>query len=268
MSIFYKASFSPRVERGILITVLSVLALLCWIVLWKGGDLAHVAHNFGTQLHNHHSGHHSANSYSFMVIFIASWSVMTVAMMLPTTIPIVAFFHKFTENRADRVLLLSLLVLGYVGTWTVFGVLIYFQIALIKWALASFSFLSDYIWTGPPLILIFAGLFQFTEIKYRCLDKCRSPLSFITERWRDTKEKWNAFMLGVDHGKFCIGCCWALMLLMFAVGFGSLIWMLVLALVMGIEKNVKWGRKIGKPVGYILIVSGLFMLVYTYAKIY
>ena len=72
-------------------------------------------------------------------------------------------------------------------------------------------------------------------------------------------------MLGVDHGIFCIGCCWALMLLMFVVGFGSVLWMLVLALVMGIEKNVSWGRKIGKPVGYILIFSGIVMLVYNFS---
>ena len=264
MSIFFRASLTPAVERAILIAVLSALALLCWIVLWKGGDLAHVAHNFGA----HHHGNHSSNSYNFMAIFIASWSVMTVAMMLPTTIPIIAFFHKFTERRADRVLLLALLVLGYVGIWSAFGVLIYFGIVLIKMALSSFSVLTAYTWAGPPLILIFAGLFQFTEIKYKCLDKCRSPLSFIMEHWKDKKEKWNAFMLGVDHGIFCIGCCWALMLLMFAVGFGSLLWMLVLALVMGIEKNIRWGRKIGKPVGYVLVISGLSMLIYSYAKIY
>ena len=264
MSIFFRASLSPAVERAILITVLSALALLCWIVLWKGGDFAHVTHSINLS----HHGHHTVNSSNFMAIFIAGWSVMTVAMMLPTTIPIIAFFHKFTERRADRVLLLSLVVIGYIGTWIVFGVLIYFGILLIKMALTSFSVLAAYTWAGPPVILIFAGLFQFTEFKYKCLDKCRSPLSFIMEHWQDKKEKWNAFMLGVDHGIFCIGCCWALMLLMFAVGFGSLLWMLVLALVMGIEKNVKWGRKIGKPVGFVLLISGLSMLIYSYSKIY
>jgi predicted metal-binding membrane protein len=264
MSIFFRASLSPAVERAILIVVLSALALLCWIVLWKGGDFAHVIHNLGA----HHHGSHTVSFTNYMAIFIAGWSVMTVAMMLPTTIPIIAFFHKFTENRADRILLLSLVVMGYVGTWIVFGVLIYFGILLIKMALSSFSVLSGYTWAGPPIIIIAAGLFQFTELKYKCLDKCRSPLSFIMEHWKDKNEKWNAFMLGVDHGIFCIGCCWALMLLMFAVGFGSLLWMLVLALVMGIEKNVRWGRKIGKPVGFILLISGLSMLIYSYSKIY
>lgn len=264
MSIFFRASLPPVIERAILISVLASLALLCWVVLWKGGDFAHVTHSFNFS----HHGNHSVNSSNFMAIFIAGWSVMVVAMMLPTTFPIIAFFHKFTEQRTDRIFLISLLVIGYIATWSIFGVLIYIGILLIKTILSSFSILSNYTWVGPPFILILAGLFQFTEIKYKCLDKCRSPLSFIIEHWQGKREKWNAFMLGVDHGIFCIGCCWALMLLMFVVGFGSLFWMLLLALVMGIEKNVRWGRKIGNPVGFVLLISGLSMLVLSYNNIF
>jgi len=264
MSIFFRASLPPVIERAILISVLASLALLCWVVLWKGGDFAHVTHSFNFS----HHGNHSVNSSNFMAIFIAGWSVMVVAMMLPTTFPIIAFFHKFTEQRTDRIFLISLLVIGYIATWSIFGVLIYIGILLIKTILSSFSILSNYTWAGPPFILILAGLFQFTEIKYKCLDKCRSPLSFIIEHWQGKREKWNAFMLGVDHGIFCIGCCWALMLLMFVVGFGSLFWMLLLALVMGIEKNVRWGRKIGNPVGFVLLISGLSMLVLSYNNIF
>ena len=82
-----------------------------------------------------------------------------------------------------------------------------------------------------------AGLYQFTPLKYACLDKCRSPLSFITEHWRGSHERTQAFRLGVHHGLFCIGCCWSLMLLMFAVGVGNLGWMLVLGALMAIEKT-------------------------------
>ena len=138
---------------------------------------------------------------------------MTVAMMLPTTLPIIALFHKFAERRKNRFLLISLVVIGYIGTWTIFGVLVYIGILVIKTILSSYSVLSHYTWVGPSIILILAGLFQFTEIKYKCLDNCRSPLTFIIEHWQGKREKWNAIMLGVDHGIFCIGCCWALMLL-------------------------------------------------------
>ncbi len=204
---------------------------------------------------------------SFLLRLSLLGTVMTVAMMLPTTLPVIAFFHKFTEQRKDRFLLISLVVIGYIGTWTIFGILVYIGILFIKTILSSYSVLSHYTWVGPSIILILAGLFQFTEIKYKCLDKCRSPLTFIIEHWQGKREKWNAFMLGVDHGIFCIGCCWALMLLMFVVGIGSLLWMLLLALVMGIEKNVRWGRKIGKPVGYILLISGLSVLILSYYNI-
>ena len=99
-----------------------------------------------------------------------------------------------------------------------------------------------------------AGLFQFSELKYRCLDKCRTPLSFVIERWRGRAERWNALRLGLHHGLFCLGCCWALMLLMFVVGAGSVGWMLVLGAVMAVEKNLPWGRRLAVPLGIILLV--------------
>ena len=102
-----------------------------------------------------------------------------------------------------------------------------------------------------------AGLYQFTPLKYACLDKCRSPLGFITEHWHGSHERIHAFRLGVRHGLFCIGCCWSLMLLMFAVGVGNLGWMLVLGALMAIEKNLPWGRRFSAPLGVVLLCWGL-----------
>ena len=99
------------------------------------------------------------------------------------------------------------------------------------------------------------GIYQFTPLKYRCLDECRSPLGFVMNHWRGRSERREAFMLGVRHGLFCVGCCWSLMLLMFAVGVGNIGWMLVLAAVMATEKNVSWGRRLSAPVGAVLLVS-------------
>ena len=107
------------------------------------------------------------------------------------------------------------------------------------------------------LTLIFAGLYQFSPLKYHCLDKCRSPLSFITQYWTGRHEAVAAFRLGVHHGLFCLGCCWSLMLVMFAVGTGSLAWMLALGAVMAIEKNLPWGRRLSRPVGLTLILGGI-----------
>jgi predicted metal-binding membrane protein len=114
---------------------------------------------------------------------------------------------------------------------------------------------------GGSLLLIVAGLYQFTPLKYRCLDKCRSPLSFVLGYWQGGAARAsNAFRLGVHHGLFCVGCCWALMLLMFAVGTGNVVWMLMLGTVMAVEKNVSWGRRLSAPLGVLLVISGFAML--------
>src|SRR5262249_4205954 len=83
--------------------------------------------------------------------------------------------------------------------------------------------------------------------------RCRTPLSFITQHWRGRAEGRRAFLLGAHHGLFCVGCCWALMLLMFVVGTGSIAWMLVLGTLMAIEKNVTWGKRISIPLGIVLL---------------
>ncbi len=115
---------------------------------------------------------------------------------------------------------------------------------------------------GTGLTLLLAGAFQFTPLKYRCLEKCRSPLSFVIEHWQGRRQRWQAFRLGIDHGLFCVGCCWALMLLMFTVAVGSLGWMLALAAIMALEKNVRWGRRLGPVVGLALVAWGTFTLAF------
>ncbi len=111
-------------------------------------------------------------------------------------------------------------------------------------------------WAIGAGTLILAGVYQFTPLKYHCLDKCRSPFSFIAGHWSGGNEAAQAVHLGADHGIFCVGCCWSLMLLMFGVGAGNIGWMLVLGSVMAVEKNMPWGRRLSKPLGMALIVCG------------
>ena len=87
-------------------------------------------------------------------------------------------------------------------------------------------------------------------------------MSFITEHWHGQHETREAFTLGVHHGLFCVGCCWSLMLLMFAVGAGSLGWMLVLGAVMAAEKNLPWGEQMSKPLGLALLIGGVAILIF------
>ena len=90
-------------------------------------------------------------------------------------------------------------------------------------------------------------------------ERCRTPMSFVIEHWRGRNDGRQAFLLGAHHGLFCVLCCWALMLLMFAVGIGSLSWMMLLAIVMAVEKTVSWGRRLSTPVGVALIVGAVVM---------
>ena len=111
------------------------------------------------------------------------------------------------------------------------------------------------------IVLGVAGVFQFSTLKYRCLDKCRTPFSFVNTHWRGAGVRRQSFMLGVHHGIFCVGCCWAIMLLMLVVGTGSVGWMLALGAVMAVEKNVAWGRRLSGPLGVGLLLASAAILV-------
>jgi predicted metal-binding membrane protein len=128
---------------------------------------------------------------------------------------------------------------------------------LLHEAVERSAWLGTNAWVISAGIFVLAGLYQFSSLKYACLDQCRSPLSFITEHWRGRRESAHAFHLGVRHGLFCVGCCWSLMLLMFAVGVGNLGWMLALGAFMAIEKNLPWGRRLSAPLGVLLLCCGL-----------
>jgi predicted metal-binding membrane protein len=244
---------APRaVERAALTASVILLAAGAWLAM----GLSRAAALF----HLHHLSPEAAGSASFLLFFVASWTVMTVAMMLPTSLAILATLHCFAGDRRDRVLLVALVVTGYLLTWGLFGLLVYLGYLGWQRLLAFSPWLAERFTGGAPLLLLLAGAFQFSSLKYKCLEKCRSPFSFVVEHWQGRRERWQAFRLGVDHGLFCVGCCWALMLLMFAVGAGSLAWMLVLAVVMALEKNLPWGRRLSVPVGVALLVWGTALL--------
>ena len=190
-------------------------------------------------------------------VFLVGWLVMLLAMMLPTSLPLVSLFATMTRRRPDHHRLVLLLLTGYLGVWSVFGIAIHAFDAMLHALVRQSEGLAEHGWLIGPAVLVLAGVYQFTPLKYHCLDKCRSPLSFITERWRGRAVRRSALRLGIDHGAFCIGCCWSLMLVMFAVGVGSLGWMLGLGTVMAVEKNVSWGRRLSLPVGVALVLAGV-----------
>lgn len=247
-------------DQRLFIALVGVLVVLAWLVLWVWGwspyarylehwELAELIEESGVLF--------------IGLVFVAGWILMLVAMMLPTSLPLVTLFRRLVRQRLDHRRLVLLLIAGYLGIWTLFGVIVLISDWGLHQALEGiewFEWLEDNAWALGAATLVLAGLYQFTRLKYHCLDKCRSPLSFIVEHWQGSHEQAQAFRLGVHHGIFCIGCCWSLMLLMFVIGMGNLGWMLVLGTVMAVEKNMPWGRRLSTPLGVVLLGWGLTMV--------
>ena len=238
----------------------SSLIILAWLILWFWGRSP-----YGRYLSHEHLGEiglDGAGSFFLAVTFyVVGWTLMTVAMMLPTTLPLLEIFRRLTARRVDRLQLLALLVTGYLAVWTGFAFAAHGADWILHEMVERSTWLEANGWIIGAGMLVVAGAFQFSRLKYRCLDKCRAPLSFVMERWRGHRDRRNAFLLGVNHGIFCVGCCWALMLLMFGMGVGNVGWMLALGAVMAVEKNLSWGRKLSTPLGVALLAWGAVIAV-------
>ena len=176
------------------------------------------------------------------------------AMMLPTTVPVLRIVRRMVAGRADAGRLYALVLAGYLAAWLGFGLVAHALDAALRAAAGGSAWLAAHGWAVGAAVVAGAGLFQFSTLKYRCLDQCRTPLGFVTQRWGGRAPKRDALRIGLHHGLFCVGCCWALMLLMFVVGSANLAWMLLLGVVMALEKNLPGGRRLSAPLGGVLLV--------------
>ena len=195
------------------------------------------------------------SAWALAVIFVSGWTLMTVAMMLPTSTPLILLFHRMVIVLPRAQGLAALLIAGYLLVWMGFGLAVHLLSRAVTAVAVSIPWLAVHPWATTVPILLGAGLYQFSSLKYACLDKCRSPMSFLVERWRGVRPARDAFRLGANHGIYCVGCCWSLMLVMFAVAEESLAWMLALAALMAAEKNLPGGRRLAAPVGLMLIAG-------------
>jgi len=185
------------------------------------------------------------------------WLLMSTAMMLPSTLALLAAFRGLAARQPRGGRLVAIVVAGYLSVWLLFG-LIAHAMGLGLAALAGRSFwLAVNGWAIAAGALLVSGLFQFSALKFRCLDGCRSAVAFILDRWSGRRPARDSLRIGLAHGAYCVGCCWALMLIMFVLGTANLGWMLLLAAVMALEKNSPWGRRLSRPVGALLIVAAV-----------
>ena len=233
----------------------SVLAALV-AGAWAGLGLAE-ATGAGAWLSHTGLGEAGALTSPRLLGFLAAWTLMSVAMMLPSTFPLVRVFLTITEGSAG---LLALLCAGYLAVWALFGVAALLADAGLHRALEGSAWLAARPERLPGALLLGAGLFQFSPLKYSCLRQCRSPIGFVVQHWRGASRAFRALRVGALHGVYCVGCCWALMVLMFAVGGAHLGWMLALAAIMFVEKAVSWGRHATVGVGVVLGTWGLALL--------
>ncbi len=192
---------------------------------------------------------------SRVAIFVAGWTLMVIAMMLPGSLPLINLFSRTVSARPNRAGLLGYLILGYLGVWALFGALAFRGDAYVHAAAARFPEAAEASqWIGVGILLL-AGVYQVTPFKDMCLTKCRSPYMFLAGHWRGKNAGADALRLGARHGLFCIGCCWTLMLLMFAVGGVNLGWMLALGALMAAERSFRWGRRLTLPIGAALVLA-------------
>lgn len=196
-------------------------------------------------------------SPSYFGVMLVMWAVMMAAMMLPSAAPMILLHATISRRRSAQggsVVAPAFFTLGYVAIWTVFSL----AATLLQWVLGGAALLSPMMattseWLAAAL-LVAAGIYQWTPLKQACLRHCRSPLDFVLSYWREGAS--GAFRMGVRHALSCLGCCWALMLLLFVGGVMNLAWIAGLAVFVLIEKTVPGGHWISRAAGVALVAWG------------
>ena len=198
-----------------------------------------------------------------LAFFVSTWVVMMAAMMFPSVYPVVAVYQRLHDSRRERGRSAPLgakacFVLGYLAIWTATGLAAYAVLRL--GAAASIDALAwdragRYVAGG---VLLAAAAYELTPLKHACLSHCRGPLSFFLEHWHDGRA--GALRMGIVHGAWCVGCCWALMAALFALGAMSIVWMGLVAALIALEKLLPWRRLAVGSVTAVLVVLGLAVM--------
>jgi predicted metal-binding membrane protein len=191
----------------------------------------------------------------------AMWWVMMLGMMLPSAAPMILTFAALERRKRERrqpYVPTAMFVAGYLIVWGGFSL----AAAAAQWALKQSALLSPMFALVSPTLggvaFILAGIYQFTPIKYACLRQCRSPFAFVLNHWRDG---WDgALRMGASHGLYCLGCCWVLMALLFAVGVMNLLWVAAIAAFVFAEKLLPGGVWVGRIGGGAMAAFGVWLL--------
>jgi predicted metal-binding membrane protein len=194
--------------------------------------------------------------------YVGVWVTMMAAMMLPAVLPVVLLYARVSSERTRRGVAAvgtPVFLAGYLAVWTAFGILAYAIARLIigqHFGLLQWDRGGRYVAAGA---IGLAALYQLTPLKRVCLRHCRSPLSLVLGHWREGRV--GAVRMGVEHGGWCVGCCWGLMLALFAVGVMSIAWMVIIAAVIFVEKVLPRGERLTMPLGLLLLGLAVWVAV-------
>lgn len=241
----------PLRDRAVMLLSLGLLTFISWAYMWYLAADAMALCSVNTRPWR----------AADLLSDFAMWSVMMVAMMVPSTSPMILAFAGMNRARREKSMPFAppaAFIAGYLATWTAFSALA----TLAQEALRSAALLSPMMVASSRLLggvlLIAAGIFQWTPFKNACLSHCRSPLGFLLTEWRDGRA--GAFRMGWRHGRFCVGCCWLLMALLFVMGVMNLWWVAGIAAFVLIEKLLPGGRHIARVAGAAMIGCGIWLI--------
>lgn len=185
------------------------------------------------------------------------WAVMMAAMMLPSALPMVLTYANLNARRGQPALTRHFTA-AYIAMWSAFSLFVTLLQWLFQRAELTTAMIESRSATFGGVLLLVAGLYQLSPLKTMCLRHCRTPLGFLLNDWRDGVS--GAWIMGLRHGGYCLGCCWALMLLLFVAGVMNLLWILAISVMVGIEKILPGGDRLSRYLGLALIGLGLMGL--------
>jgi predicted metal-binding membrane protein len=248
-------------ERVVILASLAAITLLAWLHLLGMGSVPSSAVMDGMEGMDGMQGVPAEGmAPALFAMAAAMWVVMMVGMMLPAAAPMILLYATVQRQRGrNGGLMISLFSAGYLLVWGGFALAaagLQFLLNQAGLLSASLALLNVQV-TGIALVL--AGLYELSPLKNRCLDQCRAPLTFVMNHWRPGAR--GALAMGLHHGVICLGCCWMLMLLLFAAGAMNLIWVATLAALVLVQKLLPGGRAVSTATGLALLAIGAVLLV-------
>jgi predicted metal-binding membrane protein len=247
-----RAAFTIKRRR---LPVAVPIAIAC---AWAAAIAAHAT---GAADRFHHDALLAADTPRLAGIgaYALAWCVMVAAMMLPSAVPLLLLFTQTSVRQGQRGWLLACFAGGYLAVWAVFGWVALGLDAGVHHAVDAFPWLAARPWLLGAATLGLAGAFQFSALKDRCLTACRHPAAYLLRHYR--RGAAAALRLGWGHGLYCLGCCWALMLVMFTVGITDLRWMAALAALTAYEKLGRHGHVVATAAGVVALALALLVAV-------